>query len=181
MENIREVYTDGGIIGVNGRGGSKRGGTWAWCGLDYDGNRVMEKSGVLLPDPRYPELKDGITNNHTEFFAFCNALRYLPDDWGGVIYTDSETCITRFKNRKKRKAMRNTPKVWQEWFWKRLERMPYIVVKHVKGHSGIAGNEWCDSECTRLAGRKQPANRAKSKPQTVSFTVERGLIYALGE
>jgi ribonuclease HI len=151
MEGVVAVYTDGGTIGWNGVGGSKQGGTWAWCGVDREGKRVVEKSGVLRPDSRYSELAVGVTNNHAEFFAIGNALRSLPDGWSGTLYTDSMTMVYRFQSARKRKVMKNTPELWQKAFWHHLRRLGKITVVHVQGHADVEHNCWCDEQCNLLA------------------------------
>lgn len=84
---IVAVFCDGGVIQKNP---SSIGGTWAWCGVDADGNRIVERGGVCpAPDGRL------ITNNHTEQIAIVKALEFLPDGWSGVCHSDSMVALGR--------------------------------------------------------------------------------------
>lgn len=87
LKRIVAIYADG---GVTGRNPSKIGGTWAWCAVDKNGVRVIEKSGsVKAPASRL------VTNNHTEQIAICLALEAMPENWSGTLYSDSRIAIGR--------------------------------------------------------------------------------------
>ena len=156
MDGVVAVYTDGGNIGKNP---SEIGGTWAWVGIDRDGNRVIERSGVLLVDPKVVEISRWVSNNHAEFWAVCKALAALPDGWSGTLFTDSSVIQTRFRNAwmhtKKGKKFggrvyaENTPRLWMQWFWKHLARLGEMQVVLVPGHEGVEHNERCDTLCNR--------------------------------
>ena len=75
------LYCDGGVIGRNP---SSQGGVWAWCGVDKNGTRIIEKGGFV---PAPPGVQ--ITNNHTEQIAICLALEAMPDGWSGLVCSDS--------------------------------------------------------------------------------------------
>jgi ribonuclease HI len=83
------LYTDGGVIGHNP---SEIGGTWAYCFVSADGQRVRCESGIVTPlDMQLP----AITNNLTELLALVNGLEGLPDHWQGTVYSDSWVSLQR--------------------------------------------------------------------------------------
>src|SRR5581483_9597584 len=84
---IVALYCDGGVVGHNP---SSIGGTWAWCAVDEEGNRVIERGGVVVAPPNRP-----ITNNHTEQIAITLALEAMPDGWEGTVYSDSQIGLGR--------------------------------------------------------------------------------------
>jgi ribonuclease HI len=84
---IVAVYCDGGVIKKNP---SPIGGTWAWCGVNSEGVRVVERGGVVPVNGIRL-----ITNNHTEQMAICKALEEMPDGWSGIIYSDSQVALGR--------------------------------------------------------------------------------------
>lgn len=86
--DIAAVYADGGVIGANP---SPIGGTWAWCFVNADNQRIHTASGVVLPRTSCPL----ITNNLTEFLAVVKALEALPEGWSGTVYSDSQVTIGR--------------------------------------------------------------------------------------
>ena len=61
----------------------------AWCGVNEQGNRVIERGGVV-PANGHP-----ITNNHTEQIAITLALEAMPDGWSGTAYSDSMIALGR--------------------------------------------------------------------------------------
>jgi ribonuclease HI len=156
MGLIVALYADGGVILKNP---STIGGTWAWCGVDAQGSRVIERGGVTpATDARE------ITNNHMEQIAITLALEAMPDGWSGTVYSDSQIALGR---------------VFQGW---RIKNLPLNVAKRsaavvarlgkietvlLQGHPtkadlacGIgakrglpvsAHNVWADKECGRQA------------------------------
>lgn len=88
------VYADGGCIGRNP---SDMGGTWAWLETDTDGATVVrEQSGYITPCQSFPA---PITNNLTEMSAAVLALESCPDNWAGILYTDSQVTMYRLERR----------------------------------------------------------------------------------
>lgn len=88
MTDWNQLYVDGGVIGRNP---SEIGGTWG-ARLVYGNEVVKEESGTITPQQAgLPE----ITNNLSEMAALLKGLRMLPDDWCGVIYTDSQITLGR--------------------------------------------------------------------------------------
>ncbi len=153
---IVAVYCDGGVIKKNP---SEIGGTWAWCGVNADGARVVEFGGVV-PAPQGRK----ITNNHTEQIAICKALEWLPEGWSGTVYSDSQVALGRvFLNW----ATFNLPaNIAQRCNAARL-RLGKLQFRLLQGHPTKAelatgwGNKrdlpvsihnvWCDAECGRQA------------------------------
>lgn len=88
MSNIIALYADGGVIGPNP---SAIGGTWAYCLVDANGQRIVERSGILLVDPTVPL----VTNNVTELLALVEGFEALPDNWQGTVYSDSWVSLQR--------------------------------------------------------------------------------------
>lgn len=155
VENTFEivaVYTDGGVIKKNP---SPFGGTWAWCGVDKDGNRIVEKSGsVPATETRT------VSNNHTEQIAIVKALEFLPDNWNGTVYSDSMVALGRVfdswseRNLPKNISMRSKAAV------ARLGKIDRVLLQ---GHPTKADlecgigkkrnlpvsihNVWCDKAC----------------------------------
>lgn len=153
MDNIVAIYADGGVIGRNP---SEIGGVWAFCGIDADGNRVVEQGGVVEVTPSWKL----VTNNHTEQIAICKAMEAMPAGWSGAVCSDSKIALGR---------------VFEEWGTKNL---PAIISKRcalalgrlgelkpvlLQGHPtaedlerGIGAkrglpvsihNVWCDTRC----------------------------------
>ena len=156
LEQIIAIYTDGGVIGRNP---SAVGGSWAWCAVDAEGNRIIERGGVVEAPPGRV-----ITNNHTEYFAATLALEAMPEGWSGTLYSDSQITIGRLL-----------------WGW-RCENLPVKAVERsraalarlgrveavlLQGHPTKADlacgmgkkrnlpvsthNVWADAECNRQA------------------------------
>ena len=84
---IISIYSDGGTVGANP---SLIGGTWAWCAVDENDNRVLEASGFVEANS-HP-----ISNNYTEFLALLNALEAMQPNWSGLVYCDSQLTLGRF-------------------------------------------------------------------------------------
>lgn len=89
-QNIVALYCDGGVIAKNP---SPIGGTWAWCGVNAQGIRVIRQGGVVPAIPRRP-----VTNNHTEQIAITKALEAMPDGWSGIVHSDSYVALGRFSS-----------------------------------------------------------------------------------
>lgn len=99
---IVALYADGGLIGRNP---SDIGGTWAWCGVDRNYNRVIESGGVV------PANGQPITNNHMEQIAITLALEAMPDGWEGAVYSDSNVALGRvFRGWKQKNLPANVAK-----------------------------------------------------------------------
>jgi ribonuclease HI len=150
---IISLYTDGGVIGRNP---SDIGGTWAWCGVDETGTRVLEESGRV-------QAFRPITNNHTEQIAIVKALEAMPEGWTGKLYTDSFVAMVRvFFNGKTRNLPINIIERTQAAV-KRLGKVkPVLIAGHPNkselangiGRKGLPVSEhnvWCDNACKEQA------------------------------
>jgi ribonuclease HI len=153
---IVALYVDGGCILKNP---STIGGTWAWCGVDEQGNRVIERGGVVPATEARP-----ITNNHMEQIAITLALEAMPDGWSGKVYSDSQIALGRvFKCWR----IRNLPANVAKRSATAVARLGRIEIVLLQGHPtkadiarGIGAkrglpvsihNVWCDCECGRQA------------------------------
>ena len=87
LSQITQIFCDGGIITTNP---SPIGGTYAFCGVDAFGERILERGGVIQSSPAEP-----ITNNTTEQIAIVTALETLPDGWSGKLHSDSQIALGR--------------------------------------------------------------------------------------
>ena len=153
---IVALYADGGVILKNP---SVIGGTWAWCAVDAEGNRVIERGGSVPAKDGYP-----ITNNHMEQIAVTLALEAMPDGWSGTVYSDSMIALGRvFQGWK----LKNLPTNVAQRSAGAVARLGKIETVLLQGHptkadlaSGIGKkrgfpvsihNVWCDEECGRQA------------------------------
>lgn len=159
---IIALYADGGVILKNP---SSIGGTWAWCGVDAEGVRIIERGGVCPVNGRE------ITNNHMEQIAITLALEAMPDGWGGIVYSDSQIALGRvFKGWK----TKNLPRNISQRSAAALARMGRVEPVLLQGHPTKADlacgtgsrrgfpvsihNVWCDEKCSQEA-RKHLAER----------------------
>lgn len=150
---IIALYCDGGVIKRNP---SHIGGTWAFCGINAEGERVLSRGGVV------PANGKPVTNNHTEQIAITLALEAMPDGWSGVVYSDSQIALGRvFKGW----STKNLPRNISERSKAALRRLGKVRYVHLKGHptkeelrNGVDNrfgcpvsifNVWCDAECSR--------------------------------
>jgi ribonuclease HI len=151
---IVALYADGGVILKNP---SSIGGVWAWCAVDAEGNRVIQRGGVV-PATEARE----ITNNHMEQIAITLALEAMPDGWSGTVYSDSMIALGRvFKGWR----IKNLPANVAKRSAAAVARLGKIETVLLQGHptkadlaSGIGAkrgfpvsehNVWCDKECGR--------------------------------
>lgn len=176
QSKIVAVYTDGGVIKKNP---SAIGGTWAWCAVDAEGNRVAQASGVV-PAP----LGRTVSNNHTEQIALVKAMEALPEGWSGRFYSDSQVALGRvFLNW----ATNNLPKNIIERTNAARLRLGKCDWRLLQGHPTKAEleagwgvkrelpvsvhNVWCDKACTReakaymerLANEQSEQNQSSAK------------------
>lgn len=159
---VISLYCDGGVVKKNP---SPFAGTWAWCGVNASGERIIEQGG-LVP------VKAGqfITNNHTEQMAIVRALEAMPDGWSGTVYSDSQIALGRvFCGWRTINLPRNVINRTAA----ALARMGKIEHVLLQGHPtkadlkrGIGAkrgfpvsihNVWCDEECGRQARLFQPS------------------------
>jgi ribonuclease HI len=85
-----DIYTDGGCILRNP---SPHGITWAWQFVS-DGEVLRSASGVYtVADAGLPFQVLG--NNTGELIAAVRALESAPDDWRGLLHTDSQNTLRR--------------------------------------------------------------------------------------
>lgn len=136
-----ELYTDGGIMGSNP---STVGGTWAWCWVDKQGNRIKGDKGIVTP--KMVNMTT-ISNNFTELLATLKALQSVPKWWKGAIKTDSQVTWHRLN---KSKAFEGIPDEFRNAVLFVRENIKYVPIL-VKGHSKeFPHNEWCDQQCRRV-------------------------------
>ena len=162
---MNQLFVDGGVIKVNP---SPFGGTFAIRLLEID-KVVKEHSGVITP--KELEVKE-VTNNHTEMLAFVIGLGFLPDEWSGMIYSDSQITLGRaflgFKwnnipgwLRHDYKTQRDRLINWEKIMYTRLDGHP--TKAHLEAGKGKRGgpvsihNVWCDEMCGK-AGREFMGN-----------------------
>jgi ribonuclease HI len=147
------LYTDGGVIKKNP---SEWGGTYAWCGVNERGERVVVGSGLILAA--------GMTNNIAEFVAAVSALEMMPDQWSGKLYSDSQITLGRLCWGWK---LMGIPPEWATRGSAVLKRLGEIEPVLLQGHptradlaAGIGKkrnlpvsehNVWADRECQRIA------------------------------
>lgn len=155
-ENIVALYADGGVIKKNP---SPFGGTWAWCGVNAEGERVIEKYGAVPATETRT-----ISNNHTEQIAITLALEAMPEKWSGIVYSDSQIALGRvFKGWRENNLPKNIA-VRSKQAVARLGRIETVLLQ---GHptkedlkNGIGKkrgfpvsehNVWCDKHCNKAA------------------------------
>lgn len=158
---VRKVYTDGGIIGLNSKEGS-RGGTWAYRYIT-EINSYIDRCGLLLPSDNEGFV---VTNNHTELLALLLALENLPNDWHGQLFSDSMVSLGRlFLSWKwtnvpsfmhhKYQVLRERMTHWDNIYWTLLDGHP--TKKQLesgygkRGHPVSEHNVACDKMCSELA------------------------------
>jgi ribonuclease HI len=152
---IVALYADGGVILKNP---SPIGGTWAWCAVDEEGNRVLWRGGVV------PFAGREITNNHTEQIAITLALETMPDGWSGIVHSDSMIALGRVFKGWKGKNLPDNIRRRSAAAVARLGRIePVLLQGHptkadlARGFGSRRGfpvsihNVWCDEECGRQA------------------------------
>jgi ribonuclease HI len=123
LKTVVALYADGGVIKKNP---SPFGGTWAWCAVDSNGNRVIESSGVVPATETRT-----VSNNHTEQIAITLALEAMPGGWSGTVYSDSMIALGRvFKGWKEN----NLPKNISERSKKAVSRLGKIETVLLQGH-----------------------------------------------
>lgn len=156
---MNELYCDGGVIKVNP---SPIGGTWAYC-LLADGNVVQQESGVVFPAQINMST---VSNNLTEMLAVLKGLSSLPNDWQGMIYSDSQVTLGRvFMGWK----WNNIPVIlhklyryhrerlinWDHLGWVLLDGHPTKTQLEAgtgkRGHPVSEHNVWCDKACQAVA------------------------------
>jgi len=141
-----KLYCDGGCRG-NGRKDSIGG--WAFVVMLND-TVVFEDSGATT----------GVTNNSMELLALINGLRHLLPEKDEYIevYSDSKYVISGVIKGVKKwakagwRTQAGTP-VANEELWRLLlslvQQFSNIHFNLVRGHSGVRGNEMCDSLANR--------------------------------
>lgn len=137
--DIVVVYTDGGCDAKKGVG------AWAFT-VQEAGKPMYEASGPMV----------NTTNNRMELTAVIKALEHIEIGVPIMIHADSEYVI---------KGITQWSKGWQRNGWVnsmgkpvvnrdlwehliKLYSLHSVMFKHVKGHSGIEGNERVDELCT---------------------------------
>jgi ribonuclease HI len=159
LSRVTALYSDGSVVKSNP---SPIGGSWAWCAVDADNQRIIEQSGFLAPSARM----NRITNNHTEFVAALAALAAMPDGWSGDLVVDSQVTMHRITTIRHSAAapIPNLPDAWVKRAAAVLNRLGTVALFVCAGHpsatdlaAGITPNGirvsphnvWCDKECTR--------------------------------
>lgn len=154
------LYADGGVIFKNP---SPYGGTWAFC-LVKDNEIISSGSGIILPSEFGGK---PVTNNVSEMYAVIKGLESLPENWSGIVYSDSQVTLGRVFG--VFKSFDGIPHSLRIALYNAKGRLSN---KHKIGHILVAGhptkkelasgtgkngnivsrfNVWCDKECTRLS------------------------------
>lgn len=174
LSRVVALYADGGVVGKNP---STIGGTWAWCGVDAEGNRVVGRGGFV------PATVRPVTNNHTEQIAITLALEAMPDGWSGTVYSDSMIALGRvFKGWREKNLPRNV----SERSAAAVARMGRVETVLLQGHptkadlaAGVGKkrgypvsihNVWCDKECGRQADAYRMRNLTAKPVATANVT-----------
>lgn len=140
------VYTDGGCD-------AQRHGVGAWAFVAFVPGQ---------PPMRIAQHDIGVTNNLMEMQAVIEALSVLEMGTEIVIHCDSEYVI---------KGTTVWSRNWRRNGWQTANGAPVknkekwvelidlfeahnATFVHVKGHSGVEGNEWCDAACTAAMSAK---------------------------
>lgn len=162
-QTIKALYCDGGLLGTNP---CAHGGTWAWCQVNAQDERIATGSGLLLPSQVAP-LPD-VTNNLTELIAVLRGMRSLPDGWSGKIYTDSQVTIYRvghYKPTSRGNLLKTVPQLIADEIPVQLARLGRLCFVLLDGHptaeqlaSGIGKrghpvsihNKWADDACNEV-------------------------------
>lgn len=123
-KRIVGIYTDASCISKNP---SDIGITWAWCGVDSQGNRVVQDCGSIP----YKKGKFIFSNNLAEFIAAVKALEAMEEGWNGYLYSDSECTLGRlFHNW----SVEKLPKNVVSRAYAALDRLGEVKPILVQGH-----------------------------------------------
>jgi ribonuclease HI len=164
---IVAVYADGGVIRKNP---SPFGLTWAWCSVDENDERVIERYGyVRSPNGRL------LTNNHAEQIAITLALEAMPDGWSGTVASDSMVALGRVLKNWRTRNLPDNITVRSRAAVARLGPLKELVLQgHPTKKELIAGwgkrrdlpvsihNVWCDRACHQAAEDYENENRSDS-------------------
>jgi ribonuclease HI len=166
---VAAIYTDGGVVLVNP---SPIGGTWAFCYVGFDGERIYGTGGSLTPaDVGLP----WVSNNLTEHLAILHAIEQLPERWSGPVYSDSLNAIRTF-----RQPIPDKRPTWiPDAIWQRrcaaLNAVGNLDFTLLGGHPTKAElaagkrkdgkpvsthNAWCDTRCGEEAAKMTQATEA---------------------
>lgn len=168
LKQTAEVFCDGGVIKVNP---SPHGGTWAYYLLDENGVEIGAGSGFVLPanapcptSANYWHCGlETVSNNVTELVAVVFALQHLPEDFDGVLHSDSHVTLCRMRHGK---SWKGVPQSLIEAAMIERERhsnVQYVLLdghptaKQLEAKIGKRGNPcspWnvkCDKRCGELA------------------------------
>lgn len=173
MKEVVALYCDGGVIGRNP---STVGGTYAWCGVDAHGNRVLTHGGIVEVVDDRP-----VTNNWTEQIAIVRALESMPDGWSGTVYSDSQIALGRVFLGWKTSNLPSNIKQRGIDALKRLGTVKHVLLQgHPTKADLIAGigkkrnlpvsehNVWCDKEC----GRQAEVHKIRNLTWTINPSTE---------
>ena len=141
-----EIYTDGSAIGNS----PYYYGGWGMAVL-VNGEKIYE-----LSDGDYPS-----TNNRMELTAILAAIKYIKEKYHFgdecTIYTDSNyslQCVTNWVKRWVNNGWQNSKKEpvinkdLVEEIYSMLQKMPYVTIVKVKGHSTNEWNNYVDGLAT---------------------------------
>jgi hypothetical protein len=82
---IVALFADGGLASKNP---SPIGGVWAWCGVNANNERIIQRSGFTPPGK-----KGTVSNNNSELIALVLALEAMPEGWTGKVCSDSKVAL----------------------------------------------------------------------------------------
>lgn len=164
--NPRYIYTDG--AAPNNQNGCKQGGI-AVVILNENNEVVETYKERVEPD----EGETRTTNNRCEMLAVIKALELAEAE--DVIHTDNEIVargynewLSGWKARNWQKS--NNKPLENQDLWQRIDKLKqtksFVVIKWVRGHSGIYGNELADNLATKAA--KLLGNEISLKPPQLS-------------
>ena len=141
------VYCDGGCD-ANGTPRAV-GGIGVYYGKDHPRNISMK---VVLPSP---------TNNRCELYAAIMALAGFDETDTGLIRTDSQYTINKFKAETCTVEEVNFDLIRQLHIQRKLH--PNVKMEYVKAHCGIEGNEGADL-LTKVARHQSPKCQRSPSP-----------------
>ena len=142
------IYTDGACRGNPGPG--------SWAMAVYDDFKYQGQKSGYLPST---------TNNEAELTALLEALGFAKRMGCIVyIYTDSDYAKQGYKNwvnnwaRRGWKTASGTPvknmEIWKQIYALKAELTTKATIYHVKGHSGVEGNEKADAICNEVLDKE---------------------------
>ena len=110
------------------------------------------------------------TNNRMELMAIISVLQQIPAGSEILIYTDSQYAIGFLDGTYRRNTNFDLGDIGDP-----LMRSRKVTFQHVRGHSGINGNERCDELATaaiRSISDEEPQRKSEATPDTMDVNGE---------